>query len=154
MKLIPVHDRSGIVAWTMVDDADFAWLNQWRWRFVSKRSRYVVSGQPSTGLRRMHRMILGLAPGDPRQGDHIDRNPLNNQRANLRIGTGAQNAQNKGSTPGSTSRFRGVYLNPRTGRWRACVKLNGRTHHLGTFDDEEEAGRAAAAWRQDQMDFA
>ncbi|GAH21431.1 unnamed protein product, partial [marine sediment metagenome] len=33
----------------------------------------------------MHRQILGLKPGDGKIVDHINRNPLDNRRVNLRI---------------------------------------------------------------------
>jgi hypothetical protein len=42
----------------------------------------------------MHRMILGLKPGDGVHTDHWDGNGLNNQRANLRQGSRSQNMRN------------------------------------------------------------
>ena len=44
------------------------------------------------------------------------------------------------ATPGSTSRFKGVYKSGK--KWRAEIKIpsEGGQINLGTFDSEEEAG--------------
>jgi hypothetical protein len=42
----------------------------------------------------------------------------------------------------TSSRFRGVFLEGRSGVWIARILCRGRTHHLGTFDSEEEAAHA------------
>lgn len=153
MKVIAVHGRSGVTGETRVDDDDFDWLNQWRWHlsegYVSRRDPL----EPSKRVR-MHRLILGLERGDPRQGDHIDLNPLNNQRRNLRIATHGQNQQNRRSRAGVSSRFRGVSWDKYTGRWRVRCQVEGRSHYLGSFSSEEEAGRVAAAWRLRNMPYS
>jgi hypothetical protein len=40
-----------------------------------------------------------------------------------------------------TSRFFGVNLDRSRGKWRARIQIDGRTLHLGYFDDEVEAAR-------------
>lgn len=55
----------------------------------------------------LHRHLLGLT--DPSMiVDHIDGNPANNKRSNLRIVTAHQNGQNKNRTKTATSLFYGV----------------------------------------------
>lgn len=43
---------------------------------------------------RMHRVVLGLAPDDPRDVDHINHNGLDNRRANLRAVSRSENISN------------------------------------------------------------
>jgi IS5 family transposase len=156
---IPLHGRNGsIVAHVTVDPADFDWLNQWHWRLSTNgyAERFTRKGGRSAPLRRllMHREILGLVHGDGLNGDHRNRNRLDNRRSNLRIVPGAGNAQNVTSQSSSTSRFRGVHWNGARQQWYAKVFTGGRLHWLGAFDDEDAAGAAASAFRAEHMPFA
>lgn len=109
----------------------------------AQRSRgtfYAYSNEPGGGMAIMHRLILGLSPGD-QQVDHIDGNGLNNRRANLRQADVGRNMANRSAVTGSSSRFKGVHSHD-GGRWRAQIRVDGRQRHLGLFDDEEAAARA------------
>src|SRR5262245_16821392 len=55
--------------------------------------------------------------------DHIDRDKLNCQRANLRMLTLRQSNQNRGPRAGSRSGLRGVNWSESDQRWRAIVTL-------------------------------
>lgn len=114
---------------------------------------------PGGGKQRtiaMHRVILGLEAGDPRQGDHEDRNPLNNQRSNLRIAerASADNGQNRGPYSSNTSGYRGVTWNKRLRKWQAQAVLNCKQHYLGLFATAEQADAAVKAWRAEHMPFS
>ncbi len=87
----------------------------------------------------MHRQIM--QPPSDMQIDHIDHDCLNNQRANLRVCTQAQNNANRRKTRGS-SQFKGVYWYASRNKWRANIRVDRQTKHLGYFDDEEDAARA------------
>jgi hypothetical protein len=95
MKIIPLSNRGEVI----VDDEDFAFLNQWSWSQTSDgyAARYIWTGKPRK-LQRiwMHREILELADG---LCDHINRNKLDNRRANLRRATFRLNSLN-GHDPG------------------------------------------------------
>jgi hypothetical protein len=60
----------------------------------------------------------------------------------------------KSPANGMTSKYRGVSWNTRSSKWRASIRHTGKSHHLGYFDNEEEAAeaydRAARAHRGDR----
>lgn len=134
--------RSGLVA--LVDDEDYALVSQYRWfvrhgnnRIVYARRRLSASESPQRQRDQfMHVLIMGTVGVD-----HLDHNGLNNQRANLRLATAAQQAGNRRATRGA-SRFKGVDRDRSRRLWRAQIRQNGRTVTLGRFLSEEEAARA------------
>lgn len=143
---IPLQPRGkAIRGYTIIDATDAEWALQWRWSMDSHgyAVRYESTGERMWRAVYLHRELLGLEFGDPMTGDHIDRDPLNNRRSNLRLATQAQQSHNRPSQRG-TSMHRGVSRHSQTGRWVANV---GRTY-LGCFDTEEEAAAAALAGRQ------
>ena len=98
----------------------------------------------------LHRMIMGV---DDRWTliDHIDGNPLNNSRSNLRVCTQQQNLCNRGKNTNNTSGFKGVDWFEQTQKWRA--RINNK--YLGLFKTPEEAHRAYVKAAQElHRDFA
>jgi len=128
----------------IVDDADYEWLNQWKWHaFKGHHTFYAVrNSSPKNAKLLMHREIL--QPPDGMETDHKDGDGLNNRRNNLRCATRAQNNQNRRAHNG-TSRFKGVYRDRQNNNWRACIQVEGQGIHLGVFDSEIEAARAYEA---------
>lgn len=118
-----------------------------RWGYPRRRDK-------TGGQILIHRQIMGLTPGDGLHVDHINRDRFDNRRENLRVVSAAENGQNQGSRVGSTSPFRGVSFNTRTGRWIAAQSLRGKLYHLGSYETEREAADAALAWRKVHMPFA
>ena len=156
VKLLPLHDRSGaVIAKAIVDDGrdDLVLLRWYLDRPSLTRTGPAYVRRTVDPLEPLQRVVLGLKPGDKRKVDHIDGNTLDNRRANLRIVTDAENAQNQGSRGGS-SRYRGVTWDRSRGRWMASHMLNGRRTTIGRYATEDEAGRAAAAWRAEHMPFS
>ena len=86
----------------MVDQEDFERVASMKWGGmqvgasdeVDERKVYVYSRQPRSGFVALHRFILGLAKGEGIV-DHINGDPLDNRRANLRVGTYADNNSNR-----------------------------------------------------------
>ena len=105
--------------YAIVDDTDYEYLNQWKWRVhKNRRALEIVRNQKYSkgkyGLIYMSRFILGLKFGDKRQGDHINHNIFDNRRSNLRICTQAENKVNISSHFDSTSKFLGVNWDKQT----------------------------------------
>lgn len=103
-----------------------------------KRPTYV--GVKIAGKNRLlHRVIFGASPGV--QVDHINRDVLDNRRANLRLATRSQNGANRGLAANNRSGLKGVHL--KGGRsWIAQIKVDGAKLHLGCFSTAQEAARA------------
>ena len=74
--------------------------------------------------------------------DHIDSDTVNHRRPNLRISTAKQNAENKSSLKGSSSPFIGVSYDKRRNKWRAAVKIDGKTKNLGRYENDVKAAIA------------
>ena len=71
--------------------------------------------------------------------DHKNGDGLNNTRENLRICTREQNARNRRSVSGSTSKYLGVSWCKDKKRWRAQISAYGKCKKLGRFKTELEA---------------
>ncbi|HEY3494805.1 MAG TPA: HNH endonuclease [Polyangiaceae bacterium] len=96
----------------------------------------------------LHRRVIGAEKGQI--VDHVNGNPLDARRANLRLVSPEQNSRN---THRSKNRklggFKGVFYIERVKRWSAQIgagpkKPNGRAGliHLGMFKTGEDAARA------------
>lgn len=121
----------------LVDDEDYDYLNHWKWYvYIDRTYRYAIRTESKSRKRiKMHRVILN-AP-DHLLVDHIDHNGLNNQRYNIRLCT---NSQNQWNMKGRRNGFKGVSAEKYC--FRASIKYQQRTIHLGSFKTEKEAGMA------------
>lgn len=86
-----------------------------------------------------------LVAGKPDKGyfvDHINRDRLDNRKANLRVVTVKQSSYNTSPVRGAASHHKGVWFSSQKQKWVAEIKVNNVKKHLGTFADENEAARA------------
>lgn len=67
--------------------------------------------------------------------DHINNNPMDNRRENLRIVSVSQNNRNLAKRP--------RYARKKGNRWMSRLSFQGKTRYLGTFGTEAEAQAAA-----------
>ena len=121
-----------------VDDCDFDWLSQFKWRASAHGSKGAFGA--ATGHKRvyMHRMIMN-APSD-HQVDHINGDPLDNRRSNLRVCSRMENQRNRRSVSNKFG-LKGVQQTP-YGKFYACIRINKKYQHLGMFDTKEAAALA------------
>jgi hypothetical protein len=117
-----------------VDDVDkvkdFKWgINGWN---------YVVNMNNNLKL---HNLIMNNYD-DNMIIDHIDHNPLNNMKYNLRHATSQENSFNvsKRNNP-TSSKYKGVTYRKDNDTWRARITINAELINLGQFESEEEAAK-------------
>lgn len=145
MNQINIKDIKGnIVGTATVSPEDYEWALNLKWHVKSdKRSngtyrsyaRTTVNGKEQS----MHRLIYERMTGEPPDKsviiDHIDGNPLNNQRNNIHQVTTAQNCQNHHH---NGKEWYGIYFDKFTNKWRA----KSGNQSLGSHDTPDAAAKA------------
>ncbi|WP_420732156.1 HNH endonuclease [Hwanghaeella sp. 1Z406] len=109
----------------LVDRADHARLNQYRWFPAGTNNGYAGRSVTRNGKSRvcyMHREVMAPAPG--LVVDHANGDTLDNRRSNLRICTRAENSANRTVCLNHTG-FLGIGFDPAQGRYQAAVTQNG-----------------------------
>lgn len=138
----------------LVDDEDFEYLSQFTWYAMKSRpSDRPVRTAKVNGSRWLPRFLYHDVAD--RMGmkyvtvDHINGNPLDNRRSNLRAATHSQNLHNRGKPGHNTSGIKGVSFDKRTGRFDARVMVKRKQYWLGRFDTPAEAGLAVSQKRRE-----
>ncbi|MBI5954393.1 MAG: HNH endonuclease [Chloroflexi bacterium] len=139
MKQIPLTQGK----FALVDDNDFDFLSQWKWYAKKDGNNFyaVRNGSKKNTPRehiRMHKVVLNAS--DNVVVDHIDRDGLNNTRANLRICTKSKNTRNHKLYMTNTTGFIGVSFHKK--KFVSRLTVDRKTIHLGCFSTAEEAARA------------
>lgn len=120
---------------TIVDDEDYHKLTAMgSWHYSHGRA----VRKDSNGTTWMHKVLL-VTDLDV---DHINGDPLDNRKSNLRPATRSQNNANKGLQSNNTSGYKGVSKFKLTGRFQAYIKKQNKRIHLGYFPTPEQAATA------------
>lgn len=145
MKIIPLHPlEKGL--FTIVDDDIYDLFAQTHWTAArEKTSHYATHYKRFEKVQQMFRLArLIMNPPPHLQVDHINRNTLDNRRANLRLATNQQNQFNQKLSKANTSGFKGVAFQKHspTKPWRAFVSVDKKKKHIGYFSTPIEAAKA------------
>jgi hypothetical protein len=136
--------RNGGVA--LADDDDAPLLLQFKWYTCRKKltgRTYAVAARIDGKVVLMHRVVMGLGAGRSIMVDHVNGNPTDNRKSNLRLATNAENLRNRKRHSNNKSGFKGV---SREGnRWCASIKFCRRKYRLGSFPTPEMAHAAYCA---------
>jgi hypothetical protein len=134
---VPLANGRGVA---LIDEDDAPLVLQHSWSACpSSTTTYAIGAAygPRRTIR-MHRLVMGAPPG--LMVDHVNRDGLDNRRANLRFATASGNAANRAPDRGSSSRFKGVSRHRQ--RWRVQCQVGRTNHYLGLYASEEDAARA------------
>ena len=132
----------------IVDDENYEELNKYHWYLNAVKSNHRYAIRRSNGKQiLMHRIINNTPEGF--HTDHVNHNTLDNRKSNLRTVTSRVNQLNrKGLQPNNTSGIQGVSWHKPTNKWAAYGIAKKKMHHLGLFENKEEAGAAVAKFKE------
>lgn len=136
------------------DKEDYEIISKYTWHTIKKGYLRAVTNRwkDANGKRHqstvlLHKLIASQYKNLQKTGsrnviDHINGNPSDNRKVNLRIATQQENAMNQKMRSDNSTGHKGVLLNKRSGRYIAVITKNHKLTRLGTFDTVEEAGVA------------
>lgn len=123
----------------IVDDRDYTRVSKWSWYYdrYAKRNHWDKNNKKYVGWY-MHSFIMGTPKG--MDTDHINGNKLDNRRSNLRILTRSQNkASSSLQYSNNTTGYKGVHFDKSRDKYMAFIRVNGKMHNLGRFNNKEDA---------------
>ena len=121
----------------LVDFGDFDRISNHKWHRTQSGHFYTSIKSQSVFI---HNFILNRKPNQFLVVDHINQDPSDNRKINLRIVSKSINALNKGSFRG-VSKFKGV-AKGRGNNYRAYITYNKKRISLETYETELDAARA------------
>lgn len=132
----------------IVDDSDFDRVSAKSWWGTVRRGKVT---NVHTNVRKNGKqttMQIGPFLIGEKSGfvvDHINRNPLDNRRSNLRHVTQNQNMMNMAPyrlKHERSSKYKGVSRAKKDKSWRAFISAYGKNEYLGSFSTPEAAAEA------------
>lgn len=118
------------------DAEDYKKVSQYKWSV--SQGGYVLGYKNSERIK-LHQLILN---NSSMIVDHINGDPSDCRRSNLRLATQHQNTYNSSLAKSSTTGYKGVCLDKRRGKYMAHIHPNGKMKFLGYFDDPRSAALA------------
>lgn len=152
-KILECDPETGRLTWLERTPSMFKTVrdcNAWNTRYSGKPAFTGVNDKgynSGTIMNRRflaHRVIWAICTGSwpVEMIDHVDGVRSNNALSNLRESSRSQNARNRSSARGSTSKYLGVSWNSFNKKWAANIRSDGDNRHIGYFKDEILAARA------------
>lgn len=132
----------------VVDDIDYDHMQQWLWSASQCRHTSYAVRTASPGCHQFAHVEIVQRMGIYDAGlqtDHIDGCGLNNQRNNLQMLTNSENIWKARLPRTNTSGVKGVAFDKSRNKWKAYIRLDGKTVSQKRFDTFEEAVIARAA---------
>ncbi len=124
------------IAETIVDEELWYKLSKFGW-YLSKK---YIQASINCKVTMLHRYIMNCP--DDKIIDHIDNNPLNNKKENLRIATLIENSYNSEKSTKTKNTYKGVYTMKNSIRYRTSIRKDNKDYYLGTYDTELQAAVA------------
>jgi len=146
LKVSDVTVKEGVASFKVrglrvLVDEDMIDTVTWRcWKLKRRNDPHIY--EATADGKALASIVLGVSNG---LVDHINGDPLDNRRQNLRPATPSQNQANRTKYQGRrgvTSRYKGVCWHRKDKKWMARIYRDGKQIYLGGFDCEIEAAKA------------
>ena len=123
---------------SIIDKEDYDKVKNYRWKKYQENYAYArKTFNKKKTITYLHRLVI-----DAKEGfdvDHINGNPLDNRKCNLRVVTHQQNCFNRKPNSRNKTGTSGVYWNNRRGEWASCIGIDKKRKFLGYFKNLEDA---------------
>lgn len=121
------------------EDKNIVFKHSWYLQRCGGTKYYVAHGGSKNRIW-LHREII--KPQDNQIVDHINGNPLDNRRLNLRACNTKQNNRNSTIHKDNKSGFKGVHYMKDRNKWASQIRVDGKKINLGFYKDKIEAAKA------------
>ena len=141
-RLIPLTQGK----FSKVDPEDYESLMKHKWSARKSPHTYYAIRSIQKRNKQISELIHRVVTNAPKGMfvDHINRDGLDNRKANLRLVTARQNIWNseRGKYMGK-SRFKGLTWVPSTKKWQVVLHVNNKRISFGYYKNEAEAARVS-----------
>lgn len=127
-EIIIYNNKCNEIARTLIDKEDIEKVKGFKWCLNS--SGYAITTYQSKFIF-LHHFLIGY-PLNGLEVDHINHNPLDNRKQNLRIVTRSQNSMNRKNA-------KGICWCKKSKKWMAHIEINQKPIYLGSFVKEQDA---------------
>jgi len=122
----------------LIDKEDQSVLQLHKWRLLKTGDYKRVVAYYNKKFLYLHRVILNIS--DPNiLVDHINMNPLDNRKSNLRLSDKSSNGMNRPKNKNNRSGYKGVSYDPRQNRYAAELMVKGIRYRKSGFKTAKEA---------------
>lgn len=135
-RIFLYNKKGDKIAEAVIDEDDYEIVKDYKWGL---KGEYVYNAKYKICI---HNAIMPVMEGCV---DHINGNPLDNKKTNLRKCTLRQNSLNRKLNRGKiNSKYKGVTFYPYNGKmkWQGRIRVNGNVISLGYFRDQKKAAKA------------
>lgn len=136
IELILRNKNGEETARSLVDIEDLSEIRKHKWQL--HLSGYVFTRIQEGDKRKhvsLHRKVFKKKLLASEVIDHVNRNPLDNRKSNLRSASRSQNKMN-------TEKILCIFFNQEKRRWKTTISVEGRRIYLGSFKERNAALKA------------
>lgn len=141
-EIIINHKHGEIIVLIDLEDVEKVKIAKWNAKYDKTVNDYYISAHERNNYQnrkviRLHNFLMNTPEG--MECDHINRNPRDNRKFNLRNVEPMINKQNKGFYKNNKSGYKYIYWSNTFDRWFVQIKRNNVQTTIGRYKNLEDA---------------